>query len=78
MGTTPEEIRREAAACDERKFRQAERMSPAERFFAGAELFDYDCEITKAGLRNENPGWSDAEIITELRRLVHFQSKRGR
>lgn len=48
MNITDDEIRLEAKACDARKLAQARRMAPAERFFAGAELFEAACEITLA------------------------------
>ena len=51
MSITDEEIRLEAKACDARKLAQAMRMTPAERFFAGAELFEQACDITLAGIR---------------------------
>lgn len=68
--TTAQQIREEAAACDERKLRQAARMSSAELFYAGAELFDDACEITLLGIRARHPEWNSDECLGELRRLV--------
>ncbi|MDA7896107.1 hypothetical protein N9B47_00415 [bacterium] len=51
METTSEQIKAEARACDLRKLEQAKRMTPTERFLAGAELFEEACEITLAVLQ---------------------------
>jgi hypothetical protein len=46
-------------------------MSPEEKLFAGAELFDYACEITKAGIRDQFPEADEEEVLRILReRLV--------
>ena len=47
---------------------QANRMTPTQRFFAGAELFDYACSITKAGIRNQHPGITEDEVLQKLRK----------
>ena len=73
---TNEEIRLEAKACDARKLAQAKRMTPAERFFAGAELFEEACQITMAGIRADSPKESEAFYLTELRRLLKISSQR--
>ena len=51
METSSEQIKTEARACDLRKLEQVKRMTPTERFLAGAELFEEACEITLAGIR---------------------------
>ena len=51
---------------------EARQMSPEEKFLAGEELFSMACEITLGGIRNENPGATDAEcqrILEERIRL---------
>jgi hypothetical protein len=48
----------------------AREMSFVQKFNAGAELFDYACEITKMGIRNENPHFNDAQVLNELRRRL--------
>jgi hypothetical protein len=68
--TTAQEIRDEAAACRDRKVRQAGRMNSAELFYAGAELFDDACEITLQGIRADHSAWSFEECLGELRRLM--------
>ena len=50
-----EELRREVL--------RAQQMTPGDRFFAGAELFDYACSITLAGIRSQNPDLSDLEHL---------------
>jgi hypothetical protein len=53
------------------KVEAARRMSPEEKLFAGAELFDYACEITKAGIRDQFPEADEEEVLRILReRLV--------
>jgi hypothetical protein len=76
MSITDEEIMLEAKACDSRKLAQAMRMTPAERFFAGAELFEQACEITLAGIRAQYPDRSDEFHVTELNRLLKLSSQR--
>jgi len=72
METTAEQIRQQAAECHARKIRQARRMSPSEKFFAGAELFEYACGITLAGIRNQYPQWTKEQCREELRRRLKF------
>ncbi len=76
MSITDEEIRIEAKACDARKLAQARRMTPEERFFAGAELFEEACKITLAGIRAQYPDHSDEFHRTELKRLLNLSSRR--
>ena len=73
---TDEEIRLEAKACDARKLAQARRMTPAERFFAGAELFKEACKTTLAGIRAQCPDRSDDFHLTELKQLLKLSSQR--
>ena len=67
MEITEEQIRQEAAECYARKIRQADQMSDHDLIFAGAELFDYACAISLAGLKNEYPELSEAELLEKLR-----------
>jgi hypothetical protein len=76
MSITDEEIRLEAKACDARKLAQAKRMTPAERFFAGAELFEEACQITLAGIRAQYPDRSDDFHRKELKQLLKLSSQR--
>ncbi len=67
MKTTDEQIRQQAAKCLARKIDPANRMSDRDPFFAGAELFDYACRISLAGLRSDYPHLSETEIQEKLR-----------
>jgi hypothetical protein len=67
METTDEQIRQQAAECLARRIQQANNMSDRDLFFAGAELFDYACRISLAGLRNDYPELSEPEIQEKLR-----------
>ncbi len=40
-------------------------MDPAEKLSAGFELFEYACEITRAGIRSQNPQADEAEVEVE-------------
>lgn len=51
---------------------QARKMTPAERFSAGADLFDYACDIARSGIRNQNPGASEAEVLRILKERLEF------
>ncbi len=67
MNLTDEQIRQEAAECYARKIRQADQMTDHELIFAGAELFDYACAISLAGLKNDYPELSESELLEKLR-----------
>jgi len=47
--------------------RKAMKMTPGDRFWAAAELFDLSCEIAKAGIRHEFPDATDEEVLRILR-----------
>src|SRR5947208_10506898 len=56
---------------------RARRMSPEEKFLAGEELFEYACSITLAGIRNQNPGFSEEDCRRELERRLELQERMG-
>ena len=72
MENMDEQIRQQAAECHARKIRQAQEMSPREKFFSGAELFDYACGITLSGIAHQYPHWSKSECRAELRRRLEI------
>ena len=72
METTAEQIRQEAAECYARKVRKARMMSSRDKFLAGAELFEYACKITLAGIMNQHSEWSIPQCREELRRRLKF------
>jgi hypothetical protein len=46
---------------------QAMSMTPEQRLLAGGDLFDYACEITKAGIRAQYPAADNATVLSILR-----------
>ena len=48
----------------------ARRQTFAQKFWAGAELFEYACAITEAGIRMQHPDFSDEQVRAELRRRI--------
>ena len=53
---------------------RARRMSAAEKLSAGFQLFEYACEITRAGIRHQFPAASEAEVERTLKeRLAQRQ-----
>lgn len=60
------------------KVRQARLMSGEDRVLAGPRLFAGVCERMKEGIRDENPGVSEAEVhelllrrLSKLRKIQH-------
>lgn len=51
---------------------RARQMSFAEKFMAGAELFEHACAISRAGIRMQHPDFDEAQIETELRRRLQI------
>lgn len=62
---------------DKERLQRACSQSPADRFLAGGELFEDACEITKAGIRNAHPGWSEPRVLEELKHRLALP-ERGR
>ena len=50
---------------------RAQQMTDQDRFLAGAELFDYACSITLAGIRAQNPNLSSSEHQEVLKNRIH-------
>jgi hypothetical protein len=59
------------------KIEQSRSMTESQRLEAGAELFDYACDITRAGIRMDHPEYSDADVERELRRRLDWARGRG-
>ncbi len=57
---------------DREKIERARRMPLAEKFLAGAELFEGACEITKQGIRNQHPHFDEEGVFAELRRRIEL------
>ncbi len=61
-----------AAAIDREKLERAKRMTRAERFLAGGELFDEACEISRSGIRHRHPDFTQDQVEAELRRRIEI------
>jgi hypothetical protein len=46
------------------------RMTPGQRLKIGLELHDLACELSRSGIRSQNPQASDADVEAELRRRL--------
>lgn len=49
---------------------EARRLSFAQKFFGGAELFDYACAISISGIRRQHPEFNEEQVMQELRRRI--------
>lgn len=70
-----------AALADEiyrERVLRARRTPPEEKFLAGEELFEYACAITLAGIRNQNPGFSEDDCRRELNRRLEWRERMER
>ena len=68
MEPTPELIKR----LHQDKVEAARRMSFAEKFMAGAELFDFACTISMVGIRMQHPDFNAEQVRAELRRRLEI------
>ena len=57
---------------DREEVEDARRMSFAQKFLGGAELFDYACAISIAGIRRQHPDFDDDQVMRELRRRIEI------
>ncbi len=48
---------------------------PEEKFLAGEELFEYACQITLAGIRNQNLEFSEEDCRRELNRRLELRKR---
>lgn len=65
-----------ARQIDREKIDRARGMGLAEKFRAGAELFEQACEISRSGIRALHPGWPESEVVAELRRRIRLGKER--
>jgi hypothetical protein len=54
---------------------QARRMPPEEKLLAGERLFEWACEITLAGIRDQFPEYSEAQCRSALARRLALRRK---
>lgn len=57
------------------ELREARAMSAEEKVLAGQQLFESACEITLAGIHNQNSGFTQEQCRNELRRRLEWQRK---
>jgi hypothetical protein len=53
----------------------ARRQTFAQKFLAGAELFDYACAVTEMGIRMQHPEFNDEHVRTELRQRIAMSDR---
>ena len=61
-----------ARQLDREKILRARTMTAAEKFRAGAELFEDACDLTRAGIRSRHPSWDTESIERELLRRLEI------
>ena len=54
---------------------EARAMAPADKIRAGQQLFESACRITLAGIRNQNPGVTEAQCWEILRQRLVLQRR---
>ena len=57
---------------EQARIEAARRQTFAQKFLAGAELFDYACKVAEAGIRMQHPEFNDAQVRAELRRRIEI------
>ena len=57
---------------------RARRTPPEEKILAGQRLFESACEITLAGIRNQNPGLSEEQCRRILHERLAWRRRRER
>jgi len=60
-----------------REIEDARRMTPEQKLLAGGDLFDYACEITKAGIRAEHPDADENEVRRIFRERLELAERKG-
>ncbi len=56
---------------------RARRTPPEQKLMAGAELFDYACDITRSGIRNQHPKADDAQVEAILAQRIALSDRLG-
>lgn len=59
------------AELDRQEIERAREMTFAQKFLAGAELFDYACAISRGGIKMDHPDFDERQITEELKRRIH-------
>ena len=50
-------------------------MDASEKLLAGAELFDYACSITIAGIRGQHPRATNEQVLDMLRQRLQLRER---
>ncbi|HSG72586.1 MAG TPA: hypothetical protein VLA12_19395 [Planctomycetaceae bacterium] len=58
------------------KVLRARAMSGEEKLLAGLQLFEFDCEVMKAGIRDQYPDADEAEVLARLRERFELRRRR--
>ncbi len=83
MTTTPTSTAAESDAIREltparmfwEEIREAQAMSPEDRLFAGARLFDLATEVCKAGIRAQHPDANEEEVSRIFQKRLALQER---
>jgi hypothetical protein len=54
---------------------RARATPPEEKMLDSARLFDMACEITKSGIRQQHPDWTEEQVLDELRRRLAIRRR---
>ena len=54
---------------------RARAMDPTEKFLLGQRLFESACEVTKSGIRSENPGVGEVQVRAILRQRLEWKER---
>ena len=54
---------------------RARTMDPTEKFLLGQRLFESACELTKSGIRSENPSASEDQVRAILRQRLEWKQR---
>lgn len=54
---------------------RARLMDPTEKFLLGQRLFESACELTKSGIRSDNPGASEDQVRAILRQRLEWKER---
>ena len=73
--TPPPETQRLIDELYREELREARAMTPEQKILAGQQLFESACEITLAGIRNQNLGASEEECLEILRGRLDLQRR---
>lgn len=61
---------------DRQDVERARQMTFAQKFMAGAELFEHACAISRSGIRMQHPEFDEQQVEEELRRRLRIGDPR--